>query len=60
MKLQQYLPLAVLKHQDMPVKFCEYFVLQQYLPLAVLKQYIKHNEAIHISWGCNSTYRLRY
>ena len=60
MMLQQYLPLAVLKH----IALCKLIPhpfqwLQQYLPLAVLKLY-NFRISIYFSVRCNSTYRLRY
>ena len=58
-KLQQYLPLAVLKQSiDIRAEAQAMVKLQQYLPLAVLKREISATSKREA--GCNSTYRLRY
>ena len=59
--LQQYLPLAVLKHK-IKNKYKYYITsqLQQYLLLAVLELNTFFEIANGSSASCNSTYRLRY
>ena len=61
-KLQQYLPLAVLKRNWILLlqrkRGC--VKLQQYLPLAVLKPSNNLHLMPTYAGSCNSTYRLRY
>ena len=59
-KLQQYLPLAVLKHLKINIMITLLERLQQYLPLAVLKRSFLVKKFNLDSLCCNSTYRLRY
>ena len=62
MKLQQYLPLAVLKRRNNKNRTSDCSCkLQQYLPLAVLKPLkVACDKQAKKDAGCNSTYRLRY
>ena len=59
-KLQQHLPLAVLKLLQLIQEENPDNPLQQHLPLAVLKLDTLGGYNYDISTGCNSTYRLRY
>ena len=58
-KLQQCLPLAVLKLMQLTRMNTAKNKLQQCLPLAVLKRH-GHDMNLHSSSSCNSAYRLRY